>query len=45
MSQLEVLKPMEQAHKMGIDILTFRKFLSQEKFSHQDPASECTTLY
>jgi hypothetical protein len=44
LSQLEVLTSMEQARKMGIDILTFRKFLSQERFSHQDPASECSIL-
>ena len=42
-SQLEVMQPMEQAQKMGIDILTFRKFLSQENNSHQDPESELET--
>jgi hypothetical protein len=35
-SQLEALKSIERAQKMGIDILTFHKFLSQENNSHQD---------
>jgi hypothetical protein len=43
MSQLEVMQSMELAHKMGIDILTFRKFLSQENNSHQDPDSKSET--
>ncbi len=44
MAQLEILKMMEQARKMGIDILMFHKFLSQEKFSHQYPGREYDTL-
>ena len=42
-SQLEAMESresMDQARKMGLDILTFRKFLSQENNSHQDPKSE-----
>jgi hypothetical protein len=38
--QLEVLSGSPQAQKMGVDMLTFRKFISQEKYSHQNPASE-----
>jgi hypothetical protein len=38
-SQLEVLADMPQAQDMGLDILTFRKFISQEKYSHKDPES------
>jgi hypothetical protein len=37
--QLLVLKDLPQAQRMGRDILTFRRFLSQEKYSHTDP--EC----
>jgi hypothetical protein len=37
--QLDVLRSMPQAQRMGFDILTFRKFLSQEKYSHQEPES------
>ncbi|KUJ09937.1 uncharacterized protein LY89DRAFT_723790 [Mollisia scopiformis] len=36
-NQLQALANMPQAHKMGLDILTFRKFLSQEKYSHLSP--------
>ncbi|KAH6711796.1 hypothetical protein BKA61DRAFT_693710 [Leptodontidium sp. MPI-SDFR-AT-0119] len=36
LSQLESLESIEQAQKMGIDILTFLKFLSQQNNSHQD---------
>lgn len=39
-SQLEVLADMPQAQPMGLDILTFRAFLAQEKYSHQEPTSE-----
>lgn len=39
LSQLESLESIEQAQKMGIDILTFLKFLSQENKSHQDAES------
>jgi hypothetical protein len=39
-SQLEAMKSMDQAQKLGLDILTFRKFLLQENNSHQDPKSE-----
>lgn len=42
-TQLEILKTMPIAYKMGLDVLTFRKFLSQEKYSHQTP--ESTRLY
>jgi hypothetical protein len=38
-TQLDVLNLMPQAQRMGFDILTFRKFLSQEKYSHQVPES------
>lgn len=38
--QLGVLVATPLAQKMGIDILTFRKFLSQENNSHQDPESK-----
>jgi hypothetical protein len=40
-SQLEVLEAMPLAQSMGLDMLTFRKFLSQEKYSHKDPESKC----
>lgn len=43
-NQLEVLADMPQTHRMGLDILTFRKFMSQEKLSHQDPDSEARLL-
>jgi hypothetical protein len=35
--QLDVLASLSNAKQMGLDILTFRKFLSQEKYSHQEP--------
>jgi hypothetical protein len=38
-SQLQVLTTMPQAQCMGRDILTFRRFISQEKYSHKKP--EC----
>lgn len=38
-AQLEVLAPILNAQQMGFDIMTFRKFLSQEKYSHQAPDS------
>jgi len=38
--EVEALDDMPLAQKMGLDILTFRKFLSQEKYSHQDPESK-----
>jgi hypothetical protein len=38
--QLEVLASVPLAHQMGLDILTFRKFLSQEKYSHEEPDSK-----
>jgi hypothetical protein len=38
--QLEVLEFKPAAQSMGLDILTFRKFLSQEKYSHQEPKSK-----
>lgn len=40
-TQLEILAIMPQAQGMGLDILTFRKFLSQEKYSHKNPESMC----
>ena len=38
-NQLQVLKDLPQAQRVGRDILTFRRFLSQEKYSHTEP--EC----
>lgn len=43
--QLEVLDSMPLALLMGRDILTFRKFLSQEKYSHQETDREPSLLY
>lgn len=37
--ELDVLASMSNAQQMGIDIMMFRKFLSQEKYSHQDSDS------
>lgn len=36
-NQLQDLADMPQAHDMGLDLLTFRRFLSQEKYSHLTP--------
>jgi len=44
LSQLEAMDSMEQAQEMGLDILTFRKFLSQENNSHQDSESKLGTF-
>jgi hypothetical protein len=44
-AQLEVLEFIPAAQLMGLDILTFRKFLSQEKYSHQDPKSEHNEMW
>ena len=38
-SQLDVLKHISNSRGMGFDIMRFRKFLSQEKYSHLTPAS------
>lgn len=35
--QLRALDQFPQAKEMGIDLLTFQKFLTQERYSHQDP--------
>ena len=35
--QLDVFDTMPQARRMGLDILTFRRFITQEKYSHQGP--------
>jgi hypothetical protein len=43
-AQLDVLASMDSAKRMGLDILTFRKFLSQEKYSHRDPGSKSRRL-
>jgi len=40
--QLDVLGSMPLAQRMGLDMLTFQKFLSQEKYSHRDPESKLT---
>lgn len=37
--QLQAMENMPQARKMGLDLFTFRKFLSQEKYSHLTPES------
>jgi len=43
--QLEVLVDMPQAQNMGTDMLTFRRFLSQEKHSHESPESGYISLF
>jgi hypothetical protein len=37
--QLQALNTMPQAQRMGRDILSFRRFFSQEKYNHNEP--EC----
>lgn len=43
--QLQAMENMPQAHSMGLDLFTFRKFLSQEKYSHLTPESSYPFLY
>ncbi len=38
-TELDVLASIPIAQQMGLDIMTFRKFLTQEKYSHQEPES------
>jgi hypothetical protein len=40
--QLQAMESMPQARSMGLDLFTFRKFLSQEKYSHLTPESSCS---
>jgi len=35
--ELSILESMPQVKAMGHDLLTFRKLLSEEKYSHRDP--------
>lgn len=44
-NQVQVLADMPQAQRMGVDMLTFRKFLSQEKYSHQSPGSKYVSIF
>ena len=44
-TQLLALAGMPQAHCMGRDILTFRAFLMQEKYAHQEPEGKPTSLF
>jgi hypothetical protein len=43
-TELEVLNSLPQAQSMVLDILKFRQYLSQEKYSHQTPNSKFATV-